>query len=355
MMIITRIVLADDHDLIRVGLRNFIEGIPNLEIVGEASDGYELLIALDNAKPDLLVLDANMPNFVPVEDIKNIKSKYPELKILVVSAYDDDSYVNGFLGAGVNGYHLKDQPLSDLQTAIERIIKGEKWISSPILNKLIQLKSPTRVKPQINLTSTQRAMLQMLVRSYPNKKIAYQMKISVKTVENRLTTLYRLLGVQGRMEATNYAVNNSDILQVQDTNLPIFGEKQDFLLRILVVDDNPLYRQELGKLIYKSSTIELFEAEDIYEALLFAEKTNFHLVFIDVVLNDEDGIQCAKQIKLVSPASRIILMSAYPDQEFRRLGMEAGAIAYLDKKDINGETIKQLIQDAIGGSLYSEI
>lgn len=350
----SKFVLADDHDLIRVGLRNFLTEIPQLEIIGEASNGIELKHIIDTKNPDILILDANMPDFDPVSDIKHIKNRKPNLKILIISAYDDESYINGLLGVGVDGYHLKDQPLSDLKTAVEKIINGEKWISTPILDKLIDMRTSKKVKPQIKLTSTQQAMLQMLLRSYSNKKIAWQMNISVKTVENRLTSLYRLLGVQTRLEATNFAINNPQLLSKSKIDETLYERKQDLSLRVLIVDDNPLFRQELGKLIYKASNLELFEAEDTYEAVMLAEQIHLHLIFIDVVLRDEYGIQCAKQINAISPNSRIILMSAYPDQEFRRLGMEAGAIAYLDKKDIDSATIKNLIQDAISGSLFPE-
>ena len=84
-----------------------------------------------------MVIDVTMPDFEPVATIRQIRAQYPAMKILVVSAYDDDAYVQGLLGAGVNGYHLKDQPLSDLRLAVQRVLAGERWISSNLIGKLL--------------------------------------------------------------------------------------------------------------------------------------------------------------------------------------------------------------------------
>ena len=109
-----RVLLADDHAVVRSGIRNAIEDLPDLQVVGEVGDGPSLGPALVSLHPDLLVIDVTMPHFEPVGMIRDVHLQYPALKILVVTAYDDDAYVQGLLGVGVNGYHLKDQPLSDL-------------------------------------------------------------------------------------------------------------------------------------------------------------------------------------------------------------------------------------------------
>ena len=114
-----------------------IQGIPGLEVVGEVGNGPDTFSALGNLQVNLLIIDLTMPDFEPITAVIKIRALYPELKILVVSAYDDDIYVQGLLGAGVNGYHLKDQPLSDLKLAVERVLAGERWISSPLISKLV--------------------------------------------------------------------------------------------------------------------------------------------------------------------------------------------------------------------------
>lgn len=343
-----RTVLADDHALIRAGLRDALASLPEIEIVGEAGNGRDLFLSLEKLHPDLLVMDVNMPDFEPVMAAHEIRAKYPSLKILVVSAYDDEAYVVGLLSAGVNGYHLKDQPLADLQLAARRVLDGGRWISDPLVNRLVDHHHAEATSP---LTRRQRELLYLLTQGYNNNKIALVMDLSVKTVENHLTALYRAIGVESRLEANNYASRHPELLIIPEqekaqNRLDAHAET----LAILLVDDNTRYRAQLGKLAGRiSPTASIYEAEDGVEAARLAGQVKPKLAFIDVVLRDEDGIQCARRVKAVSPATRIILISAYPDREFRRIGLNAGAVAFLDKKDIDAATVRQLVNDALEG------
>ena len=134
-----RVLLADDHAIVRSGIRNALQDLADLEVVAEVGDGRALAPALDEARPDLLVIDVTMPDFEPIAAIRQIRMQYPAMKILIVSAYDDDAYVQGLLGVGVNGYHLKDQPLSDLKLAVQRVLAGERWISSTADQQVVEL------------------------------------------------------------------------------------------------------------------------------------------------------------------------------------------------------------------------
>ena len=113
-----RILLADDHAVVRAGIRNVVNELEDITIVAEVGDGSTLFAELERHRPDCLLIDVSMPDFDPIAAITRVRKEYPQMKILVISAYDDDVYVQGLLGAGVNGYHLKDQPLSDLQLAV---------------------------------------------------------------------------------------------------------------------------------------------------------------------------------------------------------------------------------------------
>ena len=117
-----------EHQIADVVATKVVEELPGLEVVGEVGDGPSLFAALARTRPDCLLIDVTMPDFKPIQAIGKIRAQYPSLKILVVSAFDDDIYVQGLLGAGVNGYHLKDQPLSDLQLAVQRVLAGELWV-----------------------------------------------------------------------------------------------------------------------------------------------------------------------------------------------------------------------------------
>lgn len=344
------VLLADDHPIVRAGLHDALVSLPELSIIGEVGNGRELFQALETLCPDLLVVDVNMPEFEPVAAARRIRSEYPALKILVVSAYDDQAYVVGLLSAGVDGYHLKDQPLSDLQLAVRRILAGDRWISGPLVNRLVDQRSAVPDAPAPSLTRRQRELLYLLTQGYDNRKIAREMELSVKTVENHLTALYRAIGVESRLEAHNYATHHPEVFATPDH--AILQARTDARhathLAILLVDDNARYRMQLGKMIGKTyPTASFYEAEDCLEALRLAEQIHPQLAFVDVVMPEEDGIQCARRIKTISPTTRLIMISAYPDREFRRLGLNAGAVAFLDKKDIDVAAVRQVMEDAL--------
>jgi len=348
-----KVLLADDHPIVRAGLHDALAALPELVIVGEVGNGPALSQALAELRPDLLVMDVNMPDFEPISAAHRMKVDYPAMKILVVSAYDDQAYVVGLLSAGVDGYHLKDQPLSDLHLAVRRILSGDRWISGPLVNRLVDqsVGGPAAATPV--LTRRQRELLRLLMQGYDNRKIAREMRLSVKTVENHLTGLYRAINVVSRLEAHNYAMRHPELFatpgetawQAQLETHPAYN------LTVLLVDDNARYRAQLGKMISKNCPVSYFyEAEDSAEALRLAGQVHPQLAFVDVILPEEDGIQCASRIKTISPATRLILISAYPDREFRRLGLSVGATAYLDKKDIDAATVRQVVEDALGNA-----
>lgn len=349
-MSIIRVLLADDHAIVRAGIRNTIEEIPGLEVVEEVGSGPQFHLALERNPVDCLLIDVAMPEFDPILEIRQIRERYPAMKILVVSAYDDDIYVQGLLSAGVNGYHLKDQPLNDLKLALQRVLAGELWLSPPLINRLVDKSQKSATLP--TLTGRQRDLLGLLRDGRDNHAIAQAMGLSVKTVEHHLTRLYRQLNVLSRLEAVNYVMRYPQMLglpgqaaadKTQETGQTEFSD-----VNILVVDDNARYRGNLQHMIGKVSPLAtIYEAENIESAVHLAKRLVPQLVLIDVVLGDEDGLSCARRIKAIAPQARIVLISAYPDREFHRLGLQAGAVAFLDKKDLDLSVLKQVINDVL--------
>ena len=349
-MSILRLLLADDHAVVRAGIRNALEELADLEIVGEVGDGPDLFEALAKVQPDCLLIDVTMPDFEPVPAIRQIRARYPDMKILVVSAYDDDVYVHGLLGAGVDGYHLKDQPLSDLRLAVQRVLAGERWVSSPLVDKLVGYTGVAFSLP--SLTTRQCEILRLLQQGLDTQTIDRQLDLSVKTVENHLTRLYRQLDVQSRLEAVNYVTQHPEVLTMPRL-VPLQAAASaetpvQQRMTMLLVDDNARYRRQLQRIIGRiCPRAMIYEAENIGEAVHLAQRVTPQLVLLDVILGEEDGIRATRRIKALSPQSRIILISAYPDREFHRLGLAAGAVAFLDKKDLDAATLRQMIEDMI--------
>ncbi len=346
----TRVLLADDHALVRAGISKALQELPELEIVGRVGDGCALRAALAAEQPDLLIVDVRMPEFDPLVAIRQIRERYPKMRILVISAYDDDVYVQGLLSAGVDGYHLKDQPLSDLKLAVQRILAGKRWVSSSLLDKLVRHTAP--VHRNSPLTPRQHDLLRLLQEGLDNQSIAQRLGLSVKTVENHLTGLYRRLDVQSRLEAANYAMQHPEILGLSGRQTAQRRSPQPRSVALpsqfalLLVDDSDFYRAQLRRMVGRAyPQAVVYEAASVGEAVRLAKVLSPSLILVDVVLGDEDGIRCTRRLKALCPDSRIVLISAYPDREFHRLGLEAGAIAFLDKKDLDVAAVQQILED----------
>ena len=344
----THILLADDHAVVRAGIRKIVDQIPHLEVVAEVGTGPLVFSSLEKEQVDLLLIDVTMPEFDPIQAIKQIKLLYPALKILVISAYDDEFYVKGLLNVGVNGYHMKDQSLNDLKLAITQVLKGEKWISSKLINTLSRNYIDKKQPPK--LSKRQRDLLISLQQGLDNKTIAKRYHLSIKTIENNLSSLYRKLNVQSRLEAVNYLTRHPKIIETSPefNNLEniVTASEQESGYNMLVVDDNTRYRNQLIRILGKlDPRATIFGASNIKHALDLIHSKKFKLAFIDVILDDENGIDCIEQIKKIQANIRIILISAYPDQEFHKEGIKAGAIAFLDKKNLGSSTLHHIVED----------
>lgn len=343
-----RVLIADDHEIVRVAIRKLLVETRNPEFVAEACNGTELIEQLRQAPFDFLIVDVSMPSFDPVSEIQAIRARYAGMFILVVSAYDDDAYVQGLLNAGVHGYHLKDQPFKDLLLAIDRILEGEIWLSGSLIKKI--LASPEH--KTIELSSRQIDIARGLSVGLSNKDIAEHLMLSIKTVENHLTRLYRQLNVNSRLEAVKYIHDNPRLLGqrgqavVHTTYAPVVASSAH---PIIVVDDNARFRKQLGSIIGRNFPhASIYEAESWHELQRIVNQVYPAIIFLDVVLGNEDGISLTRKIKQKLPDVKVILITAYPDREFHRMGIEAGALALIDKKDLDTPTIKQIVYDVIG-------
>jgi len=343
-----RILIADDHAIVRAGFRRLIDQMKDITICGEIANGEELTIFLEKHPTDLLLVDLTMPHFEPISAIQHIRQLYPSMKILVVSAYDDQLYVKRLFEIGVHGYHLKDEPLRTLETAIRRVLDGEQWIAEPLFKKLITDNQAESELPE--LTERQKAILRCLHRGHEYKHIATELGLSIKTIESHLTNIYRALNVQSRLETVNYINRFPQVLGVDGQKTAKreapTGVNLQEQLGILVLDDSTRFRKQLMHMIGKAhGHVQIYEAETVAEAMNLVKLVPIRLAFLDVILKDEDGINAAKRMHKASPDTRIVLISAYPDREFHRQGLEAGAAAFLDKKNLDLGTIRAVIAD----------
>jgi DNA-binding NarL/FixJ family response regulator len=206
-----RVVLADDHSLVRAGIRSMIEKIPRVEVVGEASNGREALELVKSKLPDLLLLDIAMPDLSGLEALPQIVKNSPSVKVVVLSAYGTEQYVSRALRAGASGYILKYAEAGELGQAINSVAQGEIYlspsISRAIINSYIE-QGGGELSPLEQLTARQREILQMIAEAKNTKEIASTLEISVKTVEAHRLQLMARLDIHSVPGLVRYAVRN---------------------------------------------------------------------------------------------------------------------------------------------------
>jgi DNA-binding NarL/FixJ family response regulator len=194
----TRIMLADDHQLVRAGFRALLKQIPAVEVVAEAADGREALDLFKKHRPDVLLIDIAMPKLNGLEAIARITRDYPNAIVIVLSMYANQEYVMQAIQAGARGYLIKEDGVSELKAAIKGVTDGELYLSSRLSKDLSHgelEKVAVRYDPLAKLTSRQREILQLIAEGNNTKEIAFLLKLSVKTVEAHRTQLMQRLGI----------------------------------------------------------------------------------------------------------------------------------------------------------------
>jgi two-component system response regulator NreC len=205
-----KIIVVDEHKILREGLSTLIAKQPDMEIIGEATDGREALELLEKLMPDLILMDVTMPNLNGIEATRKIKSKNPEIEIIALSLHSDRRYVLGMIDAGASGYLLKECAFEELVRAINTVMAKKKYLSPGISDILIEeyVKKTTQEKPTIysKLTPREREILQLIAEGKNTKEIARYLFISVKTVETHRRHIKKKLKVQSVAELTKIAI-----------------------------------------------------------------------------------------------------------------------------------------------------
>jgi len=211
-----RILLADDHTVMRAGLRALLERQPNLEVVGEAEDGRQTVELASSHVPDVVVMDIAMPNLNGVEATRRMVSKQPTISVVILSMYSDESYVMRALAAGARAYLLKDSAVTDLIRAIEAVSRGKSFFSPKISRILAEeyvraLKQKGVADSYELLTPREREILQLLAEGKTNKEVATSLNISVYTAETHRGNILQKLNLHSSAELVLYAVRKGII------------------------------------------------------------------------------------------------------------------------------------------------
>ena len=212
-----RAVLADDHRIVREGIRQLLESAKDIEVVAEAGDGEEAQSLIEQLKPDVAVLDIQMPKASGIEVTRWVRAHLPRVGVLVLTAYDDDPYVMAVLQSGANGYVLKTAKTDDLIQAVRDVYEGKSALDSSITKKLMSnlFRGPENkvVEP---LTDRELDVLRLAARGYTNKAIGMQLNISDRTVQGHLAHNFSKMQATSRTEAVMRAVSFGWISQGPD-------------------------------------------------------------------------------------------------------------------------------------------
>lgn len=204
-----RIIIADDHSIVRTGIKTEISNHPEFLVIGEATTTDEALHLVETTHPDVLLLDIQMPGIKAVEVIQRIKKQDNRVKIIILSAYREQAIVLGVMKAGADGYLLKDEDTFSIPFAIRKVMNGQICISQSITEVLIkQVRDPVKNASSSILTEKEKEVLKRVAEGRSNKEIANEMGMALRTVEAHISKIYEKLGTSSRTKAAFWAKEN---------------------------------------------------------------------------------------------------------------------------------------------------
>jgi DNA-binding NarL/FixJ family response regulator len=210
-----KIILADDHRIVRQGLSALLHSESNFQVVGEASDGLEAIELVKQLKPEILILDLMMPGLNGLEVTRQINKQAPRTRIIILSMYDDEGFVLEALNYGAAGYVLKDSNSSDLVQAVREVIAGRRYLSPPLSDRAIaayqRMATLGTMEKYETLTTREREVLQLSAEGHTNGEIATRLGISIRTAETHRSRLLHKLGLHNQADLIRYAIKRGII------------------------------------------------------------------------------------------------------------------------------------------------
>lgn len=210
-----KIILADDHTLVRQGIETLLKGNETLEIVGQAEDGYQALDLIEEYTPDIAIIDISMPKLNGLETTRKINEKGLDTSVIFLSMYDDEGYIRRAVKIGASGYLLKEDAINELEEAIDAVKNGYYYLSPPILTKLMNMtkRGLEAIEPDKleQLTSREREVLQLIAEGNSNKEIAEILSRSVETVRTHRANLMEKLDLHAADEVREFAIDEGII------------------------------------------------------------------------------------------------------------------------------------------------
>lgn len=201
-----RVLIADDHTVVRSGVRLLLEAEPDMDVVGEARDGHEALALVETTQPDIVLMDVAMPGMDGMEATRQIKTNWPDIFVLALTMHRSDEYFFEMLKAGASGYVLKGAETGDLIQAVRIVSRGEVFLYPTMAERLVQdFLRRTEKEPDLGLSPREKQVLELLAQGFSNKEIAEKLVISPSTVHSHRSNVMQKLGLTTRHELMQYA------------------------------------------------------------------------------------------------------------------------------------------------------
>ena len=205
-----RIVLAEDHKTVREGIKLLVDAQPDMEVVGEAGDGEAVIALTAKLEPDIVLMDISMPVLNGLRATKKLRALYPKIKILTLTRHTDDGYLRQLIGAGANGYVLKQSAPSELINAIRSVGQGNSFLDPSLTQKVmggyVSKAESLRGEGRGDVSTRESEVLRLIALGHSNKEIATRLDLSVKTIEAHKANAMRKLGISGRIDIVRYAI-----------------------------------------------------------------------------------------------------------------------------------------------------
>ena len=201
----TRIMLAEDHAILRAGLQSLIERESDMEIVGQAKNGQEAVDLAADLQPDVIIMDVTMPEMNGIEATRRIRATHPEIKVIALSAFDKPDFVMGMVRAGASGYLLKDNLFEDLVRAIHAVVQDQSYLCAEVATVVVQACQGDRISPS-SLGADELELVRLLARGHSARDIATRHDLSIKTIEGRRRRLLKKLDIDSIAELVQVAI-----------------------------------------------------------------------------------------------------------------------------------------------------
>ncbi len=208
---VARVLIADDQTLFRSGLARLLDEDPRITLVGQAADGLDAVKKAAALKPDVVLMDLRMPGLDGAEATRQIVRDHPEIKVMILSTFETDNYVIQALRAGASGYLLKDAEPAAVASSIVAVLSGERVMAGAVANRVLDMLTGASTSKEFydGLTAREIEVLKLMANGQANKQIAYNLKISEKTVRNHISHIYEKLQIYDRAQAVLYAVRKA--------------------------------------------------------------------------------------------------------------------------------------------------